>query len=77
MHVWRDDDKMSRLIELLSSEESFEGSNKMYTEVGPIKIQIRNHKDNPHKNILKKTFQKLSIWKQFPLLLPFYFMGKE
>ena len=54
MHVWRDDDKMSRLIELLSPEESSEGSNKMYTEVGPIKIQIHNRKDNPQKKLSKK-----------------------
>ena len=42
---------MSRLIELLSPEESSEGSNKMYTEVGPIKIQIYT----TAKIILKKT----------------------
>ena len=59
MHVWRDDDKMSRLIELLSPEESSEGSNKMYTEVGPIKIQIHNRKDNPQNNSLKNVYKSL------------------
>ena len=77
MHVWRDDDKMSRLIELLSSEESFEGSNKIYTEVGPIKIQIHNRKDDPFTKLPEQTnVYNFSISKQFPLL-PFYFIVKE